>query len=355
MGVFLTMKVNHSVAQGGKPSSVSWTGALHYRPLNGMNLRDLAKRKWHHGANGAFVNPMGTKNHRNLFQLLNWKLLQTNPYRKYFPQESVQTIRIDWEEIKEKKGVTVTFLKHASVVIKDEDILICVDPVFEDIFFLIKDFTPIAPDSLKVPPMNHVLITHGHYDHLDQQSLSLFPKDTHVISPPGYKNIFSSLGLYHSQSLDWYEVYDDGKTEITCLPCNHWTMRNPVEGPNSALWGAYLIRTKSGMTIFVAGDSAYFDGFEQIGSEYDIDLAIFNIGAYEPRWFMAPSHMNPSEIVSAFQELGAKKLMAVHWGTFRLGDEPVHFPPLHLKEELRKRGLSDRLIDIRHGETVLCS
>lgn len=355
MGVVMTMRAHPLFPQTGSSPSGSWIGGLHYRPLNGASLRDLAQRKRHHGPDGLFLNPMGAKNHRNLFQLLNWKLLQTNPYKKYFSEEPVKQIRIDWEEVTRHKGVSVTFLKHAGVIIKDGDTRLCVDPIFEDISFIIKDFTPITPDSLKAPPMNHVLITHGHYDHLDRKSLSSFSKETHVISPPGYRNLFSSLGLNRSTSLDWYEAYDDGATEITCLPCNHWTMRNPLEGPNRALWGAFLIRTKSGMTIFISGDSAYFDGFEQIGSEYDIDLAIFNIGAYEPRWFMAPSHMNPSEVVTAFQEIKAKKLMAVHWGTFRLGDEPVHFPPLHLKEELKKRGIADCLIDLGHGETRLLS
>ena len=85
--------------------------------------------------------------------------------------------------------------------------------------------------------------------------------------------------------------------------------------------------------------------------DFDIDLAIFNLGAYEPRWFMASSHMNPRETVRAFKELDARKMMIVHWGTFRLGDEPVHFPPVDIKKELKKEGLLDRLVDIRHGET----
>jgi N-acyl-phosphatidylethanolamine-hydrolysing phospholipase D len=99
------------------------------------------------------------------------------------------------------------------------------------------------------------------------------------------------------------------------------------------------------------GDSEYFDGFSEIGQDFDIDLVVINLGAYEPRWFMAPSHINPREAVQAFKELNAKKMMIVHWGTFRLGDEPVHFPPGDLKKELEKEGLSDRLVDIKHGET----
>jgi len=152
--------------------------------------------------------------------------------------------------------------------------------------------------------------------------------------------------------LDWYNKYRDGELEITLLPCNHWTMRNPISGPNRSLWGSYLIRTASGYTIYISGDTAYFDGFAQLGKEYDIDLAVFNVGAYEPRWFMAQSHINPRETVQAFKELNARKLLVVHWGTFRLGNEPVHFPPLQVKEELEKEGLLDRLVDLKHGQTL---
>ena len=325
---------------------------LHYRPLDGRSLKDLAFRKAHHGPGGMFVNPMGNRHHRNLLQVLNWKCLHANPYTEYFDDEPVQTVSIDWQAVSTGKGVAVTFLKHAGVVIRDGADLIAVDPVFKDIFFFIKDFTPLTESSLDLPRIKHVLITHGHYDHLDTASLGLFPNDTHVITPLGYTDIFDDINMSNVSPLDWFDTYDDGSVEITFIPGNHWTMRNPFIGPNRALWGGYIIRTKSGMTIFLSGDTAYFDGFEQIGSMYDIDLAIFNLGAYAPRWFMAPSHMNPSEVVNAFQELKAGKLMVVHWGTFRLGDEPVHFPPLDLKKALEEKGLADAWIDIRHGETI---
>ena len=324
----------------------------HYRPLNGRNLKDLALRKAHHGPRGMFVNPMGNRDHRNLLQVLYWKCLYDNPYTKYFDDEPIKTVSMDWQAVSTGKGVSVTFLKHAGVVVRDEAELIFVDPVFRDIFFFIKDFTPLTESSLYLPRAAHVLITHGHYDHLDTASLSRFPGDTHLISPLGYTDIFDDVKMSNVSPLDWFDTYDDGNVEITFIPGNHWTMRNPLIGPNRALWGGYIIRTKSGMTIFLSGDTAYFDGFEQIGSMYDIDLAIFNLGAYEPRWFMAANHMNPHEVVRAFQELKAGKLMVVHWGTFRLGDEPVHFPPLELEKVLKEKGLIDAWIDIRHGETV---
>jgi N-acyl-phosphatidylethanolamine-hydrolysing phospholipase D len=324
---------------------------LHYKPLNGRTLRDIARSGEHHGTDG-FVNPVGLAREGRFWDLLKWKLFSQNRFKEFFSDEHVIPVSIDWEKVKNHRGISVTFLKHASVVINDGGRFIMVDPVFSDIFWFIKDFSPLAFDPRIIPEPQDVLITHGHYDHLDTESLAYFKKDTHIVTPLGYDQNFSELGLTNRTQLDWYNSYRDENLEIKLLPCNHWTMRNPISGPNRSLWGSYIIRTSNGYTIYISGDTAYFDGFDQLGQEFDIDLAVFNVGAYEPRWFMAQSHLNPRETVQAFKELNARKLLVVHWGTFRLGNEPVHFPPLQVKEELKKEGLLDRLVDLRHGETL---
>ena len=331
-------------------SADSGTETSHYKPLNGRSLRDIVKEKMHHNS-GGFVNPLGMNREGRLWEVMKWKLFSNNQLKEFFDEERVIPVSIDWEPVRQHQGCSITFVKHASVMIKDEARYILVDPVFSDIFWFIKDFSPLEFDLQTMPQPQHVLITHGHYDHLDKPSLASLNKNTHVISPLGYDQIFRDLAMINRTQLDWFDSYGDGKQKITFLPCNHWTMRNPMAGPNRSLWGSYLIRTAGGHTIYISGDSAYFDGFEQLGKEFDIDLAIFNVGAYEPRWFMAPSHMNPRETVQAFKELNARKLLIVHWGTFRLGDEPVHFPPIQVKEELKKEGLLDRWVDLKHGET----
>ncbi len=322
----------------------------HYKPLNGRSLRDIAQGKLHHSS-GVFTNPLGMNREGRFWEVMKWKLFSNNQFKKFFNEEQVIPVNINWERVRQRRGGSITFIKHAGVMIKDEDRYILVDPVFSDIFWFIKDFSPLEFDLQTMPDPQHVLITHGHYDHLDKPSLSTLKKDTHVITPLGYKQVFDDLAMNNRTQLDWFNSYSDGKWRITFLPCNHWTMRNPMTGPNRSLWGSYIIRTSAGYTIYLSGDTAYFDGFEQLGEAFDIDLAIFNVGAYEPRWFMAPSHMNPRETVQAFKELKARKLMIVHWGTFRLGDEPVHFPPIQVKAALKKEGLLERLIDLRHGET----
>ncbi|MCF8053127.1 MAG: MBL fold metallo-hydrolase [Desulfobacterales bacterium] len=325
-------------------------GKLPYRPLDGRSLRELAGRKEHHG-NGRFVNPVGLPREGRFWELLTWKL-SANAYADALDRQPRVDVGANIGAITTHDGVSVTFVKHASVLVKVGDRTFLVDPVFDEIFWFIKDFSPLAFDPHTIPGPDHVLITHGHYDHLDEASLATFPADTHVISPLGHDRVFSGLGMSNRTRIDWYETYADADITITFLPANHWTMRNPIRGPNRSLWGGYLIETAGGPTIYLSGDTAYFDGFSELGRDYAIDLAIFNLGAYAPRWFMASSHMNPSETVRAFKEIGAKRLMIVHWGTFRLGDEPVHFPPKDLKRELEKEGLADRLVDLQHGQTV---
>ena len=323
---------------------------LHYRPLNGDILRELASRKDHHGKN-IFLNPMGIPRDRRFWQVLSWKLFHKNAYGDLLDDQPLATVSIDWEPVKSHQGVSVTFIKHSTLLIKDVDRVLIIDPVFNDIFWFIKDYSPLAFNINDMPRPDYVLITHGHYDHLDKPSLSALGPGTHVISPLGYEREFSSVGMTQRTQLDWFERYHDGAREITFLPANHWTMRNPIVGPNQSLWGGYLIKTAGGPVIYISGDSAYFDGFEQLADDYDIDLAVFNLGAYAPRWFMAPSHMNPAETVQAFQEIKARQMMIAHWGTFQLGDEPIHFPPADLKRALNQQRLQSQWIHLKHGES----
>jgi L-ascorbate metabolism protein UlaG (beta-lactamase superfamily) len=316
-----------------------------------LSLREIARRGVHHG-NGKFLNPFSKTDNGGPWSLVKWKLFSTNRFKDQYARERVLPVSPDWKAIEAHRGLSVTFLKHSCIDIKDLDDHILVDPIFGSVTRFTKDFTPLAFDAREMPVPKHVLVTHGHYDHLDVPSLSSLRKETHVITPLGYDDVFEGLEMNRRTRLDWFGTHRENGREITLLPCNHWTMRNPLVGPNRSLWGSYLIKSAAGPTIYVSGDTAYFRGFREIGEEFDIDLAIVNLGAYEPRWMMAAHHMNPAEAVKAFKELRAKRLMVVHWGTFRLGDEPVYLPPIELRRELEKEGLLARYVLLEHGKTL---
>jgi len=324
---------------------------LSYRPLNGRSMRDLARRKMHHG-DGIYLNPFSDISKGRIGRVLRWKWFSQNHFKPYYADEKITPVLLDRRAVGADNGLKITLIKHAGLLLQDGDAAILIDPIFGGLFWFIEDFSPLAFDIATLPQPTHILITHGHYDHLDVPSVTTWGTGTHVICPPGYEGLFNDLRMTNRHQLDWYQSYAADGREFIFLPCNHWTMRNPFVGPNTGLWGSYLIRTRSGPSVYISGDTGYFDGFEQIGEEFDIDLAIINLGAYEPRWFMAPSHMNPAETVQAFKALHARHLAIVHWGTFRLGDEPVYFPPLEIREALRKEALDAHYIVLTHGRTV---
>ena len=127
------------------------------------------------------------------------------------------------------------------------------------------------------------------------------------------------------------------------MPSRHWSMRFPWDR-NDALWGGYVLRAPEG-TAYHSGDTAFFDGFAEIGRRAGpIDWAMLPIGAYEPRWFMEPQHLCPEEAVEASVALGARHMVAMHWGTFRLTDEPLAEPPERARSAWAERGLDERAL-----------
>jgi N-acyl-phosphatidylethanolamine-hydrolysing phospholipase D len=322
-----------------------------------LSLKEIARRKLHHG-DGCFLNVFGGPVHGNPW----WpsmtqtgrspdSILYNYTYKPFYKDERVVPVCVDWDTVANSQGLSITFIKHACMMIKDKDQHILIDPVFFDLPF-IKGFSPLGFEIKDMPAPDHVLITHGHYDHLDVPSLAALDPATHVISPLGYDDIFKDLEMNHRTRLDWYDTDDRDGMEITLLPCMHWTMRNPLMGANNSLCGSFLIKTTTGRIIYISGDTSYFRGFQEIGQEFSIDLAIINLGGYSHGVPGFMSHLNPKQAVKCFQELQAKHLLIVHWGSFRLTSEPVHFPPIQLKEEMAKAGIADRLLHLDHGETL---
>ena len=231
--------------------------------------------------------------------------------------------------------------------------LVATDPVWsERIFGGIKRLAPVGVALERLPPIEVVTISHNHYDHLDLPSLKRIGKKAVYVTLPGNgEGAARRRASTRSSSSTGGRSHKVGALEITAVPARHWSMRAPWNR-SDMLWGGFVYRGPEGVA-YHSGDTAYFDGFAEIGKRLGpIDWAMLPIGAYEPRWFMEPQHMNPADAVEAFERLGAKQLVAMHWGTLKLTDEPLGEPPERLRALWAEKKLDPKrmwILDV--GET----
>jgi L-ascorbate metabolism protein UlaG (beta-lactamase superfamily) len=195
-------------------------------------------------------------------------------------------------------------------------------------------------------------VTHGHYDHQDNATLKAlarrFGPELPFVVPLGMGAALPrAVGTV--QELDWWHGVRLGALDCTLVPAQHWH-RRLLWDTNRVLWGGYVVRgTRS---LYHSGDTGYFDGFRTIGRVFpDLDVAVLPLGAYEPRWFMGGQHMPPEASVRAWQDVGARWMLGMHWGTFDLTDEPYQHGPFELlPQALRDDGLgSEQVAVLEHG------
>ncbi len=247
---------------------------------------------------------------------------------------------------------SLTWVGHASFVVRLGGKLVAIDPIFsERIQGVVQRIAPpgVVPEAL--PPVDVVLITHNHYDHLDIPSLRRIGPEALYVVPLGNARTLVSAGLPRVVELDWWQSHLVGGLDVTLVPARHWSMRAPWDR-NDGLWGGYVLRGPEG-AAYHAGDTALFDGFREIRERCGaVDWAMLPVGAYEPRWFMEPQHMNPDDALAAFEMLEARTFVAMHWGTFVLTDEPAREPPRRTREGFEARGWDpSRLWILDVGET----
>jgi L-ascorbate metabolism protein UlaG (beta-lactamase superfamily) len=245
----------------------------------------------------------------------------------------------------------LTWIGHASFLFTLGGKRILVDPIFAPRIGPVSRLTPPGLPIEELPPIDLVLITHNHRDHLDPWTISRLGSGPTYVTPIGNAPVLRSNGAANITELDWWQTFTLGDLEITLVPARHWSMRFPWDR-NDALWGGFVVRGPEG-AVYHSGDTAFFDGFAEIGRRLGpIDWAMLPIGAYEPRWFMEPQHMGPEEAVDAARLLGAANLVAMHWGTFRLTDEPLAEPPIRTRARWAEQGQDENhlwILDV--GET----
>jgi L-ascorbate metabolism protein UlaG (beta-lactamase superfamily) len=200
-----------------------------------------------------------------------------------------------------------------------------------------------------------VLLSHNHYDHLDQPTLKRLKRafDPAICFAAGDGRLIRPLGFRDMHELDWWDAAHVGETKITFTPAQHSSARG-LHDRHRSLWGGAMIERR-GRRVYFCGDSGYAPHFAEIRARLGApDIALLPIGAYEPRWFMTPVHMNPAEAVRAHRDLESRQSIAMHHGTFQLTTEPIHQPAIDLAAALAEHGVDPRAFVVQpEGETVV--
>ena len=232
----------------------------------------------------------------------------------------------------------VTFIGHATFLIQTAAGNILTDPIYSDIAGPLNLAGPRRSRAPGVrfedlPPIATVLLSHNHYDHCDLRTLRRLRKrfDPVLVTPLGNARMARKAGISKVTELDWWETATTASGVVTATPAQHFSARTPFDR-NRALWSGFMIQVKE-RRIYFAGDSGYGGFFGEIRRRLGpIDLAMLPIGAYEPRWFMHPIHMNPAEAVQAHLDLQSPRSVGMHFGTFRMTIEGIDAPLAALAE-----------------------
>ena len=300
-----------------------------------------------HFDGSRFFNPDGVDTDRSIRDVLRWKLKETAapwprsvPVRQTVPDASVP-------------GLRVTVVGHASVLIQADGLNVLTDPIWSARASPISFAGPrrvwapgIAFEAL--PKIDVVLLSHNHYDHLDLATLRRLHV-THnplIVTPLGNDVILRhAIPGVRAVAGDWWDRINIGKNAaVTIIPAYHWSSRTGRDR-RMALWSGFMLDTDAGRTYF-SGDTGYGNGriFRDIRQRIGRpDLALIPIGAYAPRWFMCAQHTDPNEAVQILEDLEAARAVGIHWGVFRLTDEPRDEPPELLLKALARRGIAESL------------
>lgn len=237
--------------------------------------------------------------------------------------------------------VSATWAGHASWVLRTGGLTVLTDPVWSRrILGTPARVTPVGVPWEELPPVDAVVISHNHYDHLDAPTLRRLPRDTALFVPAGLARWCRRRGFTRVTELDWWESAELGGVRFEFVPAHHWSKRSLLDTCRT-LWGGWVLtETAGGRKVYFAGDTGYGHWFGEIGRRHPgIDLALLPIGAYAPRWWLRDVHADPEEAVRACLDLGARRMAPMHWATFVLSAEPVMEPLRRARAAWARAGL----------------
>lgn len=291
---------------------------------------------------------------KGFIDLLKWRIYSNSiPWPDSIPVEQQKIPLV-------KNSLAVTFINHATTLIQLDGTNIITDPIYAK---RTSPFSWIGPKRVRIPgvafidlpKIDVVIISHNHYDHLNIETLKKIRDrdDPLFLIGLGNGKLLKSHKINKFKELDWNQFHQINKIKINFLKAKHWCSRGLFDRQKT-LWGSYLLEGPSGKVYF-AGDTGYEKHFSDIGKRFGpIDISLLPIGAYLPRWFMKPQHLNPEDAVKAHRDLLSKKSMGIHFGTFKLSDEGVDDPELDLTRARTKYQIPSKdFIVPKFGQTLL--
>ncbi|KAJ1894040.1 Protein-lysine N-methyltransferase efm4 [Kickxella alabastrina] len=349
------------------------------------NIREQLRQQFladksHHQSNGRFTNP--------------WPSFSLQPNIKFFTSllttdrkpssrsiaegRAPKVLALNNAKISEPSDLQLTWLGHASLLLQINGATVLCDPVFSERCSPVqwmgpKRYTQAPCQVDELPPVDFLIISHNHYDHLDWSTLRLvamkYP-EIRVFSTLGNREVLESLGFKDVSIGDWWEEFKgsvagvEGEFKFACTPAQHMTARG-VFDRMATLWSSWVVQGPSGHSFFFSGDTAYSStyeneskaecpAFKQIGQVYGpFDLAAIAIGAYSPEILFSTMHVTPEQAVRIHEDIGSKKSIGIHWGTFALTAEEVDEPPKRLALEMEACGYpADEFTVLSIGETI---
>lgn len=293
---------------------------------------------------------------KGFFSIIKWRLTKDEgPWRKWVNAKPGPAP----EKRMGKGEMRITFVNHSTVLIQMDELNILTDPIWSERASPVGWAGPrrVRPPGIRyedLPPIDVVVVSHNHYDHLDIPTLQKLSADHNpqIFTSLGNVLLMQENGIKNGKQIDWSQTVDltDGVT-LTCVPAQHWSGRGFSDRMTN-LWSGFLFKGPAG-TVYFAGDTGFGPHFRMIAERYGpIDVALLPIGAFRPRWFMQSSHLSPSDAIQAHEILGAKQSIAIHFGTFNLGDDGETEPPNLLKQEIKRTGAAFHILNFGQSLTT---
>ena len=338
----------------------------------------------HHAPDGGYRNPWPDAEPRHLKDLLRWQFIE-RPMKSIAPDPPRDSLPRREPMIVAPRAApgyrSVTWVGHATMFLQLGPLNVLTDPVWGERASPLRWAGPrrlmsAGVDFDALPEIDLVLLSHNHYDHLDAPTVRriarCFPNAT-WLHPMGLGDILRSFGVHGLVERDWWQELETPAFQATCTPAQHFSARG-FRDRNQTLWCGWTLAADD-VRVYFARDTGLHPGFGEIASRLGpFDLVMLPIGAYEPRWFMRTVHMNPEDAIEAYRAIAAHgppstaparlrrapgqapaakpACLAMHWGTFRLTDEPVDEPPARFACRWRDAGFPDACNwTFAHGET----